>query len=821
MTQFHTVEPFLPEAVPVEFAATVTSCEVVGHSVQLTVESVRFDTHPYNYYGSPTVTTYRPRSTGSPIQIVIMAIEGGAFRLLSAPGETPTIRESPMIIDPPVTVEPVVVTDDATIEICGDGTKLLIDRSPFRARLIDKLGNQVMSTRAWDDDAFARQPRDKVWHENEQRWLFWNRYAFPLGVSQDDRYPATFISFELPHDEKIWGFGEGFGRLDRRGSDQWLWLEEAYGNTSPASYKQTPFWITSKGYGVFIHSARAMHVRSGSLDHTAMSVLVEDEQQLDVFLIPGPEVRDIVQAYCRITGMPRVPPRWTLGFWLGRISYDTQEQVEEIAQEVRSRAIPCDVIHVDTNWFPVDWECDLEFSEERFPDVEGMFSRLRDQGLRVSLWQWPNLVVGSKLFAEADEKGLLIRRYNDEAYIQSGFVKDAAAIDYSHPEAAEWIGQKIQGLLRRGAAAIKVDFGEGAPPDGVYVGIDSRDAHNTYPLLYQKAVQDASDAVWGDEAVLWARAGWAGAQRYPVHWSGDGVARFEDLPCVLRAILSMGISGFPFYSHDVGGFAGLPDEALYIRWLQLGVFSSHIRAHGVPPREPWEYGSDAERISREMLELRYRLLPTIDASTIAAGETCVPVARALVWDFSDDPVAASVDDEYMFTESILVAPILTPSNRRLVYFPKGVWTEWWSSKEVVGGKFEEVEVPLDRVPMWIRENSLIALGPVMQHTEDGPCDPLTLLLYQPEEGQGTAIPQRDNPVTVKWSMSGNDQLVVHVSGARGNVRIALPGMSITHAVMDEGIDCELVGVEGHSGVAFNLPDEVNSVALRLSVAEKE
>ncbi|MCC5950020.1 MAG: hypothetical protein JJT89_16320 [Nitriliruptoraceae bacterium] len=780
----HPLEPFLAEVVPVEFAGNLDAVEPIPGGIRLTVATERFDPHPYDYYGTQLVTTYRPRTSGTPLVLDVLAVEGGAFRVLVASGRAAAPRPSPMLDGPVELVSDAQVTEhEDHIRLDGAAGALLVDRDPFRIRLVDAEGRDTFVSRPWDHEGLRRQPRENVWHETEQRWLFHNRYAFPVGISADDRYRSVFFSAELAHDEHIWGFGEGYGDVDRRGTDQWLWLEEGYGNTSPAAYKQTPFWISSRGYGLFVHSGRAMRARVGSLDHTALSITVEDEQELDLFLLPGATPAEVVRRYCALTGAPRVPPRWTLGYWMSRISYDTQEQVETVASQLREHRIPTDVIHIDTNWFPVEWECDLEFSEERFPDVSGMTARLRDQGFRVSLWQWPNLVVGSGMYMEGEEKGYLVKRENDAAYVRSGFVRDAGLLDYSNPDTVTWVQDKMRPLLQQGISAIKVDFGEGAPPDGVYAGIDRRDAHNLYPLLYQQAVQEVVDEVHGDDGVLWARSAWAGSQRYPIHWSGDGVARYADLACVLRSMLSMGFSGFPYYSHDVGGFVGLPDGALYVRWLQLGIFSSHVRAHGMPPREPWAYGDEAERLSRELLELRYRLLPYLDAAQVDAGTTCVPVARALAWDFPEDRFARQVQDAYLFGPALLVAPMLDAGDRRSVYLPSGTWTDWWTGAAHVGGDIVEVVAPLDRIPLWIRENHAVVLGPAQQYTDEVAADPVTIRLARPgTEGSARGLVRRDQPVEVAWRTE-DGRCSVTVSGADGEVRVEILGWSVADVAL--------------------------------------
>jgi alpha-D-xyloside xylohydrolase len=358
-----------------------------------------------------------------------------------------------------------------------------------------------------------------------------------------------------------------------------------------------------------------------------------------------------------------------------------------VARDLRAHAIPCDVIHIDTDWYERDWECDLRFGPTKFPDPAGMISALRTQGFRVCLWQWPNMLVGSALYNEARDGGYLAKRSNGHAYTYPGFMADAGFIDYSNPAAVAWIQDKFRALFRQGAACIKADFGEGAPPDAVYHGVPRESMHNLYPLLYNQAVFAVTEEFWGEgQGIIWGRSAWAGSQRYPVHWSGDGIARYEDLPCVLRSALNFGLSGFPFYSHDIGGFSGLPSPDVYVRWAQFGLFSSHARAHGTPPREPWVYGAEAERIFRQYDNLRYRLLPYIYSEAVECGRSSLPMLRALALDFQDDPTALAIDDQYLFGPSILVAPILDERNRRAVYLPPGQWIDYWSKQTLDGGR---------------------------------------------------------------------------------------------------------------------------------------
>jgi alpha-D-xyloside xylohydrolase len=681
-----------------------------------------------------------------------------------------------MLVGSPEPDVRLTVTESAGgVEVSTPAMTLTVVRDPWRLELRDRAGELLWATKPVDIDGLAR-PRNQ-WNPPEQRWLFLHRYAYPLGSTVEG--PArVFGSFDLRHDEHVVGFGESFGRFDKVGTTQTLWLQEAFGNAGPASYKQVPFYVSSRGHGVFVHTSNALRFDVGSREHAALSVVVQDAGALDLFVIAGPP-RQVLARYAALTGPPALPPRWSFGFWLGRITYSSQEEVERVAREVREHAIPCDVIHVDTGWFTKDYTCDLRFSPDRFPDPAAMTATLRELGLRVCLWQWPNYNVASPLFDEGVAAGHLALRPSGHAYtFAGGYGQDAALVDFSNPDAVAWYRDKLAALFAMGVAAIKVDYGEGAPPSARYAGVDAAAMHNLYPLLYQDAVWSATQDAYPGEAVIWARAGWAGSQRYPIHWSGDGVARFEDLACVVRSALSIGMSGFPFYSHDVGGFSGNPSPELWIRWMQLGAFSSHVRAHGSPPREPWEYGEQAEELTRRYLELRYRLLPYLWTESVAAVADGTPVVRPLLLDDPDDPVCWDVDDQYLFGRSLLVAPILEAGRTgRRVYLPRGTWFDLWTGEAFDGGRFVQVQAPLETLPVFVRAGSVLPLGPVQQHVDEHPCDPLTLHLYGPD-ASGSARVLAGAPggaevaVQVEW-VAGPGGVDVTVGPAPGDVEVVV------------------------------------------------
>jgi alpha-D-xyloside xylohydrolase len=363
---------------------------------------------------------------------------------------------------------------------------------------------------------------------------------------------------------------------------------------------------------------------------------------------------------------------------------------------------------------------------------------------------------------------------------------DAGFIDYSNPEAVSWVQQKFYNLFEQGIAVIKVDFGEGAPPDAVYHSVPGSAMHNLYPLLYNKAIFEATETFWGkDQAMVWARSAWAGSQRYPVHWSGDGVARTEDMACVLRSALNFGLSGFPFYSHDIGGFSGLPSPELYVRWAQFGLFSSHARAHGTPPREPWAYGETAEAIFRRYDELRYRLLPYIYSEAVECGRTSLPMVRAQVVDFQADPTSHTIDDAFLFGRHLLIAPVLDDYDRRQVYLPPGQWIDYWTKSVYHGSRWVTVDAPLAVLPIFVKAGAIIPHGPVIQYVDAQPCSPLTLEIYQPlDEGLYVIHDQSHPDVVVSYRRRGST-FIVTAEGAPDKVELVVFGIEVSGVTVND------------------------------------
>jgi alpha-D-xyloside xylohydrolase len=622
--------------------------------------------------------------------------------------------------------------------------------------------------------------------------------------------------------EAFYGFGERFTPLDKWGQELVLWTVDSGNVSSPRSYKNIPFLMSTAGYGLFVHSSYPMVFRMGSESTISYSIHVDDSH-LDYFLIYGPDLKQILDRYAGLTGHAPVPPKWSFGFWLSRCGYRSREEVETIVREMRARDLPCDVISLDPWWMGDGPWSTYEWDMGAFPEPEKMMQGLRDQGVRTCLWVNPYLPAGTPAYEEAVVRDLVVAKPNrDVSPVTEAFAgHDLAAIDFTSPEARAWFQGKLRALLEMGAAVFKTDFGEQAPVDAIYFdGRSGVEMHNIYPLLYNRTVFELTEEYFG-RGFTWGRSAYAGSQRYPVQWGGDSYSSLDQMACQIRGMLGYGMSGVPFSSHDVGGFDYPPqafdhsqrntqwqlketsvDPVVYIRWLQFGVFSSHVRAHGKQPREPYAYGPLVEEIARRYLKLRYRLLPYIYSQAVHSTRTGVPMARAMVLEFQSDPATYRLDLQYMFGDSFLVAPVVSRSNRCRVYLPAGDWLDYWSKRVEAGGRWFEVKAPLDVLPLWVRAGAVVPMGPDQVHTEDKLLDPLTVELYLPQGEARVVVYDEDRPdIPVGYSRHGQS-LVVQVGASPGEVEIVLYGVRAASASV-ESQDLALSEAPGGQSVHFD------------------
>lgn len=528
--------------------------------------------------------------------------------------------------------------------------------------------------------------------------------------------------------EKIFGFGESFTQFNKRGEKVVLWVDDANGTQNETMYKPIPFYMSSRGYGVFMHHTTPISVDVGKYYGSVNAMMIGDDE-LDLFYFVG-EPKDILDEYTDLTGKAPMPPLWSFGFWMSRITYFSAQDGYEIIEQLRNHEIPADVLHFDTGWFGVDWRADYIFPKDRFPNPRKMISDFKEKGFRISLWQLPYMTPQNTLYKELVEGGMAIKDRKGNLPVED------AIIDFSNPEAVEWYQNKLRPLLEMGVGAIKVDFGEAAPEEGLYAsGRTGFYEHNLYPLRYNKAVAEITEQISG-YPFIWARSTWAGSQRYPVHWGGDPATTDGAMAATLRAGLSIGLSGFTFWSHDIGGFVTATPEDLYQRWTPFGMLTSHVRSHGNPPTEPWEYSQEFLDGFRKADNMRYRLIPYIYSQAKHSSERGLPMVRALFVEYPNDPGSWLVDDQYLFGADILVAPLFENVDERAVYLPTGtVWHDYQTGKTYHGGwhTIKAGEIP---IVMLVRDGAVIPHAKLAQSTEFIDWTELELKVFS-QTGTGT------------------------------------------------------------------------------------
>lgn len=547
--------------------------------------------------------------------------------------------------------------------------------------------------------------------------------ALPLGFcKRDGRKERATLSFECKADECFAGTGERFMKMDLSGQTFYLKNQDGQGVNNRRTYKNIPLYVSSRMYGTFYHTCA--HAKLSLAGVSTRSVEFMSEQALlDVFLIGGDTVEEIIRGYRDLTGYPSMPPLWSFGVWMSRMTYFSADEVDDICDRLRREHYPCDVIHLDTGWFKTDWLCEWKFNEERFPDPERFIRGLKDKGFRVTLWQLPYVAEGAEQIDEAREHHYICTLTKQQKREGSNFsaLDYAGTIDFTDPDATEWYKGLLRRLLNMGVAAIKTDFGENIHMDAVYKNMSPELLNNLYALLYQKAAYEVTKEVTGD-GIVWARAAWAGCQRYPLHWGGDSCSSWDGMAGSLKGGLHFGLSGFAFWSHDVPGFHTLPNfmnsvvaDDVYVRWTQFGVFSSHIRYHGTNKREPWHYPAIAETV-KKWWNLRYKLIPYILRESEKATKGGSTVLQALVFHHPHDRQCWHIDDEYYFGDDFLVAPVMNSEGRRDVYLPEGNWVNFFTGERVSGGRWlYGLEVPLELMPVYVREGAVIPVYP--EHVE--------------------------------------------------------------------------------------------------------
>ena len=532
-------------------------------------------------------------------------------------------------------------------------------------------------------------------------------------VNWQERGDFLFEQLSLGVGECVFGLGERFTAFVKNGQVVENWNKDG-GTGSDQAYKAVPFYLTNRGYGVLVNETGPVSFEIASEKTNRVQFSISGES-LEYFVIDGPSPHDVIEKLTALTGRPALPPAWSFGLWLTTsfvTNYDEATCVGFI-DEMKTRDLPLHVFHFDCFWMrEFNW-CDFQWDPRTFPDPPAMLRRLHERGLHVCVWINPYIAQRSPLFEDGKRGGFLLRKPDGSSWQTDLWQPGMAIVDFTNPAACEWYAGHLRRLLDMGVDSFKTDFGERIPTDVAWHdGSDPEGMHNQYSVLYNQTVFNTLEAARGKgDAVLFARSSYASGQRFPLHWGGDCWSSFESMAESLRGGLSLGLCGFGFWSHDIGGFEGNGSPDVYKRWIAFGLLSSHSRLHGNSTyRVPWTYDDEACDVLRTFTKLKCRLMPYLFAKAVEAHEKGRPMLRAMILEFPNDPGSDTLDRQYMLGDALLVAPVMTEDGVVSYYLPEGNWTHLLTGESATGGTWNKTQHDFFSLPLFVRPGTILPIG---------------------------------------------------------------------------------------------------------------
>ena len=679
-----------------------------------------------------------------------------------------------------------VSEDDSAASLVSGDVCVRVDKG--ENWLVEFIGNdQLLTASGWRALGFVDTPDGRFIHEQ-----------LDLGVG-----------------ECVYGLGERFTAFVKNGQVVDMWNQDG-GTSSEQAYKNIPFYLTNRGYGVFVNHPEqvSFEVASEKVERVQFSVPGES---LDYFVIYGPTPKQVIERYTALTGRPALPPAWSFGLWLSTsftTDYD-EKTVTSFIDGMSARDIPLHVFHFDCFWMQEFHWTDLQWNPRFFPDPEGMLRRLKERGLHICVWINPYIAQRSVLFDEAMQHGYLLKRPNGDIWQWDMWQAGMAIVDFTNPDACTWFAEKLRVLLKTGVDTFKTDFGERIPTDVVYHdGSDPFRMHNFYSYLYNKTVFELLREERGDgEALVFARSATAGGQQFPVHWGGDSTATYESMAETLRGGLSLGLAGFGFWSHDIGGFEQTSRDDIYKRWAAFGLLSSHSRLHGSSSyRVPWNYDDEAVAVLAKFTKLKCRLMPYLYRAAIQAHEQGIPMLRAMMLEFPQDAACDYLDLQYMLGDLLLVAPVFSQDGSVNYYVPAGKWTNLLNEEVVEGPCWVKERHDFMSLPLLVRPNSIIPMGKHDDRPDYAYSDGLTLQVYQLEDGKQASveIPSLDGTIETRFDFKREGQ----------EIQVARYGTAVPWNILLVGIreveDIQNVETETAAGdTLINVPAGTGNLTLRI------
>ena len=599
-----------------------------------------------------------------------------------------------------------------------------------------------------------------------------------ISTMQTPEGPYMRCQFDVDIGEKLYGLGERFTPFVKNGQVVDMWNEDG-GTCSEIAYKNIPFYLSSKGYGLLVNS-------SGKVSYELCSEVVTRAQfslpgeKLDFMVIGGGDGKSVLQNYTALTGRPALPPAWSFGLWLTTsftTDYD-EKTVRSFVDGMHQRNIPLHVFHFDCFWMKENEWCNFTWDEAMFDDAPAMLRRMKEErGLHICVWINPYIGQKSPLFKEGMKNGYLLKRPNGDVWQWDLWQAGMGIVDFTNPAAWAWYQEKLRALLDQGVDCFKTDFGERIPTDVVYYdGSDPELMHNYYPYLYNKCVFDLLEAYKGrGQACLFARSATVGGQKFPVHWGGDCSSNYLSMAESLRAGLSLCLSGFGFWSHDISGFEGTAPADVYKRWAAFGLLSTHSRLHGSNSyRVPWRFGEEAVDVLRKVTNLKCTLMPYLYSAAVEAHQTGVPAMRAMLLEFPQDIPCQDLDRQYMLGERLLVAPVFTKEGDVDYYLPAGTWTNLLDNRVVEGGRWLHEVHGFMSLPLMVRENTLLPIGADDQNVEYDYGKDLTLHLFAlKDQARADVVDMYGNPMLTACAKNEGGSVTLTFEGRAQNLSLVL------------------------------------------------
>lgn len=683
-----------------------------------------------------------------------------------------------------------IIEDEKMISIASGSISLVITKNPWSM-------------------TYCRN--GKVFTKSEGRDLAYMRTNWTGEAYDDEPEGKAYIRQQLGLSvgELVYGLGERFSSFTKNGQSIDIWNEDG-GTSTDQSYKNIPFYITNKGYGVFINHPEKVSFEIATEQVSKVGFSVPGES-LDYFVINGPTMKEVLMRYTDLTGKPALPAAWTFGLWLSTsftTNYD-EKTVMSFIDGMQNRGIPLRVFHFDCFWMKEFHWTNFLWDERVFPDPKGMLKRIKEKGLNICVWINPYIGQESVMFQEGLEHGYFIKRQNGDVWQWDMWQPGMAIVDFTNPDAIKWYQDKLALLLDMGIDCFKTDFGERIPTNGVYFdGSDPIKMHNYYTYLYNKAVYELLEEKRGaGEAVLFARSATVGGQKFPVHWGGDCWSDYESMEESLRGGLSLTMSGFGYWSHDIGGFEHTSTPDVYKRWAAFGLLSSHSRLHGSTSyRVPWVYDDEAVEVVRYFTRLKAKLMPYLYYSAAETSKTGIPMMRSMILEYEKDPNCEHLDKQYMLGDSLLVAPIFNEESRAKFYLPEGIWTHFLNGKKYEGGRWYEEHCDYLSIPIFAKENSVIAVGSCEERPDYDYADNPVLQVYELQEGIETAavIINQKKEEKVHITLIKREKEINILTKANGLLKINL--INTKNLVEAEGADIEKIG--DHTILTINGSKEV-------------